>query len=69
MISKVNHQDEHVLLAVTFIGAAMTWLFSHTKEVSLFITAIAAAPVIYERYRPIVVNLINKIKNYVGKNK
>ena len=69
MIAKMNHSDELTLLKISGIGVVVSYFFEHLREISAILAIVAALPVIYERYKPIVNKLITKINSYVGKNK
>jgi len=58
----MNHTDESALLFITWIGVLIGFVFEHLKGISSAMAIIATIPIIYERYRPIVNNLINKFK-------
>lgn len=73
MYAKMNHSDEWTFLTISLVGVAFSWLFSHLREISSIIALLAAIPVLVERWRPIITpiitQVINKIKIYVGKIK
>lgn len=65
----MNHSEENLFLMVTWVGVFLGFVFDHLKGISSMMAIIATIPIIYERYRPIVNSVINKIKQYVGKTK
>jgi len=73
---KMNHTEQNVLLFATWFGTTLGFMFTHAKEFSLLLSFVATAPIIYERYKPIiarvwlwitrvwsqVITVINKLK-------
>ena len=62
MLAKMNHNDESILLFVTWVCVLVGFVFDHLKGISSMMAIIATIPIIYERYRPIVDKVIKKIK-------